>query len=199
MEINKLKTTIEKQDTDICQLSTELNMAKNDITNLDDEMEEKNKENNNLRAQVVNLDQTVKDLYCSRKGNGTQQIELDSVKADNERLLELLKGTCEYGDMDDSQIIKAANSLRKTPSALNKSTASSKRASSAKGGFDKSANDWIPTDAVKAIYALRTKLKDTKGIELPDNFISSVLYQLNQVWRNIMRNENEAIKKRLNA
>lgn len=40
------------------------------------------------------------------------QIELDSLKADNEKLLELLKGTCEYAEMDDNEIVKAANTLK---------------------------------------------------------------------------------------
>ena len=43
----------------------------------------------------------MQDLYVSRKGNGSLQIELDSLKLDNERLLALLKETAEYGDMDD--------------------------------------------------------------------------------------------------
>ena len=43
----------------------------------------------------------MQDLYCSRKGNGSLQIELDSLKADNEKLLELLKETTEYADLDE--------------------------------------------------------------------------------------------------
>ena len=35
----------------------------------------------------------MKDLYKSRKGNGTLQIEMESLKSDNERLLALLKDT----------------------------------------------------------------------------------------------------------
>ena len=50
----------------------------------------------------------MQDLYCSRKGNGSLQIELDSLKSDNERLLELLKECVEYADWDDSQIVKHA-------------------------------------------------------------------------------------------
>ena len=73
----------------------------------------KSGENNRLRKQVVDMEKTMQDLYCSRKGNGSLQIELDSLKADNEKLLELLRGTCEYAEMDDNEIVKAANSLKK--------------------------------------------------------------------------------------
>ena len=54
----------------------------------------------------------MQDLYCSRKGNGSLQIELDSLKSDNEKLLELLRGTCEYQDMSDNEIVRAANLLK---------------------------------------------------------------------------------------
>jgi len=57
---------------------------------------------------VADLEAAMQDLYRSRKGNGSLQIELDSLKADNERLVELLKDTCEYSDMSEAEIMKAA-------------------------------------------------------------------------------------------
>ena len=50
-------------------------------------------ENNRLRKQVADLEAAMQDLYCSRKGNGSLQIELDSLKADNERLNKILATT----------------------------------------------------------------------------------------------------------
>ena len=41
------------------------------------------------------MEKTVQDLYVSRKGDGSFNVELDALKADNERLLLLLKNTCE--------------------------------------------------------------------------------------------------------
>jgi hypothetical protein len=43
----------------------------------------------------------MKDLYISRKGPGSLALEMDSLKADNERLLSLLKETPEYADCED--------------------------------------------------------------------------------------------------
>ena len=71
------------------------------LTDIEEELEMKAGENNRLRKQCADLEKAMQDLYCSRKGNGSLQIELDSLKQDNERLLGLLKETTEYGDMDD--------------------------------------------------------------------------------------------------
>ena len=119
------------------------------LRDIEDELEMKAGENNRLRKQVADLEAAMQDLYCSRKGNGSLQIELDSLKADNERLLELLKETCEYADWDDSKIVKhAANKSAKgmTGSVSQKSTKS--RGQSADGSSVNKAkkdNDWIPT------------------------------------------------------
>lgn len=65
---------------------------------------------------------------------------------------------------------------------------------SEKGGKKvKRDNDWIPTESVRAIQKIR---EDFKG-NMSETCISQILYELNSIWRNLMRKENEAIKKRL--
>ena len=65
-------------------------------TDIEEELELKSGENNRLRNQVADLEKTVQDLYGSRKGEGSIHVELNSMKADNERLIQLLKHTSEY-------------------------------------------------------------------------------------------------------
>ena len=54
-------------------------------------------------------------------------------------------------------------------------------------------NDWIPTEAVRAIVGIKEKYDG----EMSETCISQILYELNMIWRAIMRKENEAIKKKL--
>ena len=63
------------------------------MKDIEDELEMKSGENNRLRNQVADLEKTVQDLYISRKGDGSYQVEIDNLKADNERLLGLLRTT----------------------------------------------------------------------------------------------------------
>ena len=59
----------------------------------------------------------------------------------------------------------------------------------------KKDNDWIPTQAVRAILQIRDQFDG----KMSETCISQILYELNSIWRQIMRKENDAIKKRLTA
>ena len=115
----------------------------------------------------------------------------------------MLKDTTEYSEMDDDDIQRAAMkatlknaSDQMAAKRLQQSEeASTAAASSAKSKLPVRNNDWIPTQAVRAIEEIRKKY----GGEMNERCVSAILYQLNDVWRTIMRKENDAIKKRLNA
>lgn len=72
------------------------------MKDIEDELELKSGENNRLRNQVAELEKTVQDLFISRKGDGSYQVELDNLKSDNERLLVLLKNTSEVSEFSFS-------------------------------------------------------------------------------------------------
>ena len=148
-------------------METQYNIQSASLRDIEDELELKSGENNRLRKMCADLEQAMKDLYCSRKGNGSLQMELDSPKLDNERLLALLKETTEYGDMNDDQIqnIALRNTMKSAASVSGKSkkTAAStngnesNQGDSAKNGGSNEAknNDWIPTQAVRKILQIR--------------------------------------------
>jgi len=75
------------------------------MQDIEEELEMKSGENNRLRNQVAELEKTVQDLFVSRKGEGSFQVELDKLRADNDRLIMLLKNTSEYGEMSEYDIV----------------------------------------------------------------------------------------------
>jgi hypothetical protein len=90
---------------------TTIGLLESQQVELEDEMNLKSGENNRLRKQVTDLQATVNDLYRSRKGPGTDKIQMDAIKADNDMLIKALKDTAEYADLEDAEIIKAAKTL----------------------------------------------------------------------------------------
>ena len=201
MDINRLKKLMEQKDGEILHLNTTLNMREETIKDIEAELDLKAGENNRLRAQVGDLEEAMQDLYYSRKGQGTLKIELDSLKADNERLIALLKDTCEYAEMESDEIVKAAAKMSldgKGTKAIDDTLRANLSARGIKDPKQKTAadrlnNDWIPTESVRAINKIKEKFKG----QMTDSCISRILYELNTIWRNIMRKETEAIRKRL--
>lgn len=94
-EINRLKRQMDQRDEEVANLESRLQAMADRMRDIEDELELKSGENNRMRKQVADLERTVQDLYVSRKGEGSFQVELDALKADNERLIMLLKTTPE--------------------------------------------------------------------------------------------------------
>ena len=83
------------------------------MSDIEEELELKSGENNRLRTQVAELEKSVMDLYGSRKGEGSIHVELNNMKADNEKLIQLLRETSDYQDLEDVDILKKAKYLSK--------------------------------------------------------------------------------------
>lgn len=83
------------------------------MSDIEEELELKSGENNRLRTQVAELEKSVMDLYGSRKGEGSIHVELNNMRADNEKLIQLLRETSDYQDLEDVDILKKAKYLSK--------------------------------------------------------------------------------------
>lgn len=165
------------------------------MADIEEELELKSGENNRLRTQVADLEKAVQDLYGSRKGEGSIHVELNNMRADNEKLIKLLKETGDYQDLSSTDIMKKAKYLSNQSIGaicdtfgIQPNKAAARRAAKKDGD----ANEWIPTEAVKKIK----EIQQTFDSKMTETCISNILYEFNIIWRNIMRKEIEAIKKK---
>ena len=158
-EIMGLKKTNEQQTDDIKMFELKQTQLNNQMQDIEEELELKSGENNRLRTQVADLEKAVKDLYGSRKGEGSIQVELNNMKADNDKLIGLLKATSEYQDLENVDIMKKAKYLASQDvdgvcTSFGIQTNKAKARQLAKKDGD--ANEWIPTEAVKVIKKIQT-------------------------------------------
>jgi chromosome segregation ATPase len=110
-EIQKLTKSNGHLDQEIRIYQLDLDRNNTKIADIEEELELKSGENNRLRSQVADLEKAVQDLYGSRKGEGSIHVELNNMKADNERLIKLLRETSEYQDLGSTEIMKKAKYL----------------------------------------------------------------------------------------
>jgi len=173
-EISRLKRNLGQREDEIAMLEQKQAQMAERMQDIEEELELKSGENNRLRAQVADLEKTVQDLFVSRKGEGSFEVELEKLKADNERLVQLLRATNDYQDLTDADIVKKA--------------ATPKRGKSATPNLQ---NEWIPTESVRAIQ----KIKETFAGQMSETCVSQILYEINGIWRAIMRKEADAVKR----
>lgn len=105
-EINRLKRQLSGSEDEIVVLTRRQEEMADRMKDIEEELELKSGENNRLRAAVANQEKTVQDLYVSRKGEGSFEVELERLKADNERLLRLVRASHEYQDMTETDILR---------------------------------------------------------------------------------------------
>lgn len=84
-----------QKDEELKSQSSRINTLSERMRDIEEELELKSGENNRLRNQVADLEKTVQDLFVSRKGQGSFEVEIDNMKADVERLILLIKNTTE--------------------------------------------------------------------------------------------------------
>ena len=189
-EIVGLKKTNEQQQDDIKMFELRLGQMNERMQDIEEELELKSGENNRLRNQVADLEKSVQDLYGSRKGEGSIHVELNNMKADNEKLIQLLKETSEYQDLENTEIMRKAKYLSNQSVGMICNTCGiqpNKAAARRAAKKDGDANEWIPTEAVKKIKEIQT----TFDSKMTETCVSQILYEFNIIWRNIMRKENE--------
>ncbi len=126
-EINRLKRQLGQREDEVSMLTAKQEQMSERMHDIEEELELKSGENNRLRAQVADMEKTVADLYVSRKGEGSFEVEMEKLKADNERLIKLLRAASnDYQDMTEAEIMKRAMSASTgTTSKRGKSTEAS--------------------------------------------------------------------------
>jgi len=69
-----------EREEEFSNLESKHNAMAQRMKDIEEELELKSGENNRLRNQLADMEKTVQDLYVSRKGDGTLQVELQRLK-----------------------------------------------------------------------------------------------------------------------
>jgi|JI9StandDraft_2_1071091.scaffolds.fasta_scaffold173364_4 hypothetical protein len=113
----------------------------------------------------------------------------------------------EFADMNDNEILKqsraggkpsnrAKSSGRPTSNTgrMNKSmTKSTNKSFAGEANNSTFSSEWIPNEAVRAINRIKEDFKS----QMTETCVSQILYELNSIWRDLMRTECDKIKIRM--
>lgn len=147
----------------------------------------KSEEVEKLIKDLAETKQELAQVYATRKSEGQALLEIEHLRADNDRLVKLLRKTKEYknfaGFAQDNQ-----GSIRFLPVAT-KDRCEVKPCPANKYNENVDPNSeedsWVPQEAFDVAYKYRSQY----GNELTDTLINKLLQSLNTVWRDRERKQ----------
>ena len=143
------------------------------LEKLQQELRQKTLRIDELEAKLHTHQHTVDGLFLSKRSEGTLLLEIEHLKADNQRLVGLLKQTEEFKDF--SELAEAAGGIRYIPQSR------SCKAKKCHGEVAaKELDDWVPSEAWRVAHDFLAKYGSSgfKSVHL-----NRLLEDMNRVWR----------------
>lgn len=161
-----------------------------------DESQRKTDEISKLKQEIYRLKQELLESQAERRSEGTALLEVEHLKADNDRLIKLLQGTKEYKNfskfaMDNLGSVRFMPNIKKKKCAVTHCGANTLKENVAPN-FEE--ENWIPQEAFDVAYSFKKQY----GGELTDTLINKLLKTLNLVWRDREKRQIARVKNNCN-
>lgn len=155
----------------------------------------KDQEISSLKQEIKQLKQELMESQATRKSEGTALLEIEHIKADNERLVKLLKGTKEYKQFgkfaeDNLSSVRYMHTTKRQKCGFTNCAANTEKENVNANLEDE---NWIPQEAFDIAYTYKQH-----GNELTDSLINKLLKTLNLVWRDRERRHIARVKNNCN-
>eukprot|EP01022_Parablepharisma_sp_SALTPOND_P018457 TRINITY_DN3014_c0_g1_i1.p1 TRINITY_DN3014_c0_g1~~TRINITY_DN3014_c0_g1_i1.p1 ORF type:complete len:595 (+),score=92.45 TRINITY_DN3014_c0_g1_i1:2346-4130(+) len=176
-EIERLR---ERLDV-IHEQEVEKEQAQIKLESLGGELSRKDQVMDTLKAELDEANKKVEELKYKLKSEGAIMLEIEHLKADNAKLVSLLKGTKEYKKF--AEYIEDSNGAVRIPTRSK--TPGKKRGTEVKR---ESFEEWVPAEAFKVAQGFKS------GSPLTDDIISKLLLDLNRIWREREKRQLDRLK-----
>ena len=186
-ELENLTQKIKAKDEKIKNFTVDKEVSQRDTNTIREELNNEKKLNQKQQNQINELEKKIDQLYLQRQSEGTLMLEIQHLKDDNMRLLEMLKTTEEFKDFAylSETIPGGVRFIRNTgPKKTNVSAATNTKLKN-KGFVTKSQEilkdnqNWVPSEA----YDFAIQFKNKYNVDLSENLINELLSSLNKIWR----------------
>lgn len=195
-EIDKLNKELFKKNEKLRSLSLNhrLNQNERDVTKKD--LEEQKKINKQQNKIISDLQKQLDVVNIHKKNEGALSLEVDHLKQDNIRLLEMMKESTDpkirnFAFLDNSSsggimFIRPGSANNRSRSTESYNLYKSNREVNAR----KERNRWIPLEAYECALEFRNKY----NLDMSDIEIEKLLSALNKIWQDKLKREVNSIK-----
>ena len=170
--------------------SNEINQ-KNNMT-FKDELEQQKLINQKQIEKISELEKKIDEFYIQKESEGSLLLEIEHLKDDNIRLLEMLKNTSEFKDF-----AKSKSNLNRTKllqnikiNNNNVSNINNKSFSNKSYNSNEISNSYVPNEA----YDLVQDFKNNNNLTVSDSILNSLLSSLNKIWKDYYSKQIKNLK-----
>ena len=221
-KIKKLNKEIDSKNDCIKNYSVDNKLIKQTSNNFKNLFQNQLNINKNQTNQIVNLENVINDFSIKKQDEAILLLEIEMLKKDNIRLVNLLNGTDEYRDFCHLGItpplgIKYIRPIEEKKEEIKKPlskkeerertlTEYKKYMENKKKKLEKEDRNWVPLEAYNYLVECKNKYK----LDLNNDIIEKLLHILNDFWKNrldreviyyrtIYQNQIKELKRKLQA
>jgi hypothetical protein len=221
-KIKKLNKEIDSKNDCIKNYSVDNKLIKQTSNNFKNLFQNQLNINKNQTNQIVNLENVINDFSIKKQDEAILLLEIEMLKKDNIRLVNLLNGTDEYRDFCHLGItpplgIKYIKPIEEKKEEIKKPlskkeerertlTEYKKYKENKKKKLEKEDRNWVPLEAYNYLVECKNKYK----LDLNNDIIEKLLHILNDFWKNrldreviyyrtIYQNQIKELKRKLQA
>ena len=181
--INKINQQMKAKEETIKYFTINNNLSKKYSNNYKNELEKEKIINKNLQQKIEHLNQQIDSLYVQNQSEGSFLIEIERLKDDNIRLLQMLKALKHSEDLD---ILNTETSTIKNIKAYDNNNNKHNKNNNKNNTNTKLFNE---------AYCHGLKLRQKFGFEMSNTILRNFVVGLNRIWQDQYEKELKEIKK----
>ena len=201
-EMDKLNQQLKSKEDTIKNFTINNELTQKYSNTFKEELQQQKQLNKKQSDKISELEKQIDLLYTQRQSEGSLLLEMQHLKEDNNRLLQMLKSTNEFKDFaylsetvpGGIRFVKGTTSKRKSATNTGANTSSiqnpntsivSTSLSTRKTSIPNSNKDilnnenWVPSEA----YSFAVQFKNKYNLDLNENILNNLLISLNKIWQ----------------
>ena len=177
--INSINQQIKAKDETIKYYTINNNLSQKYTNNFKEELEKEKKINKNLEQKIEQLNKQIDNLYVQNQSEGSLLLEIEHLKDDNIRLIQILKS---MKQAEDLEILSTDTSSIKNIKIYEKNNKFNK---------NNNRNNILLNEA----YCCGIKLKQKFGLDISNTILKNFVVELNRIWQDKYEKDIKEVKK----
>lgn len=186
-QLENLTQKLKSKDETIKNFTVNKEASQKNANEIKEELTNEKKLNQKQAEKISDLERKIDQLYLQKQSEGTMMLEIEHLKDDNQRLLQMLKSTDEFKDFaylsetipGGVRFIRDTGNKRKAISAATNTKLKEKGYVPKSQEILKDNQNWVPSEA----YDFAVQFKKKYNVDLSENLINELLSSLNRIWR----------------